>query len=57
MTREEILPIARKHGFAGCEVGCRMVGLVNEILALNSQDVSIDELHARVHENDMESAE
>lgn len=57
MTREEILPIARKHGFAGCEVGFRMVSLVNEILALNSQDVSIEELHARVHENDLESAE
>ena len=57
MTRDEILPLARKHGFAGCEVGFRMVSLINEILALNSQDVTIDELHARVHENDQESAE
>ncbi len=38
MTREEILPIARKHGFAGCEVGVRMVGLINEILDLLNQD-------------------
>lgn len=57
MTRDEILPLARKHGFAGCEVGFRMVSLINEILALNSQDVTIEELHSRVHENDKESAE
>ena len=41
MTRDEILPIARKHGFAGCEVGFRMVSLVNEILALNKQCICV----------------
>lgn len=34
MTRDEILPLARKHGFAGCEVGIRMIGLINEIIEL-----------------------
>ncbi|WP_396189819.1 hypothetical protein [Flavobacterium sp.] len=48
MTREEILPIARKHGFAGCEVGIRMVGLVNEILSMQSGNVGIDELYEAV---------
>lgn len=32
VTAEQIMPLARKHGFAGCEVGVRMVGLINEIL-------------------------
>lgn len=34
MTRDDILPLARKHGFAGCEVGIRMIGLINEIIEL-----------------------
>lgn len=34
MTIDEILPLARKHGFAGCEVGIRMIGLINEIIEL-----------------------
>ncbi len=42
MTREDILPLARKHGFAGCEVGCRMVGLINEILELIKQQQQQD---------------
>lgn len=37
MTRDEILPLARKHGFAGCEVGIRMIGLINEIIGLIKQ--------------------
>ncbi len=48
MTREEILPLARKHGFAGCEVGIRMVGLINEILSMQAGDVGIDELYEAV---------
>lgn len=48
MTREEILPIARKHGFAGCEVGNRMIGLINEILGMQAGDVGIDELYEAV---------
>jgi len=31
MKREELLPIAQKHGFGGFEVGCRMLDLVAEI--------------------------
>jgi len=37
MTLEEILPLARKHGFAGCEVGVRMLGLINEIIEMIKQ--------------------
>lgn len=37
MTRDEILPLARKHGFAECEVGIRMIGLINEIIELIKQ--------------------
>lgn len=32
VTAEQIMPLARKHGFAGCEVGVRIVGLINELL-------------------------
>lgn len=39
MTRDEILLVARKHGFASCEVGFRMVGLINEILAEFEKDL------------------
>lgn len=31
MERKDILPLAREHGFGGFEVGCRMIGLINEI--------------------------
>lgn len=34
MKREELLPIAQKHGFGGFEVGCRMLDLVAEIEAM-----------------------
>ena len=57
MTREDILPIARKHGFGGFEVGVRMVGLVNEILTLALAEVDIQELHRQVHESDQQEAE
>lgn len=61
MKREELLPLALKHGFGHCEVGCRMLDLVAEIEALAldkayqiaSSDISQLEqenrqLHARV---------
>lgn len=31
MERKDVLPLARGHGFGGFEVGCRMMGLINEI--------------------------
>lgn len=57
MTREEILPIAKKHGFGGFEVGVRMVGLVNEILIMALAEVDIEDLHQQVHENDKPEAQ
>lgn len=57
MTREDILPIAKKHGFGGFEVGVRMVGLVNEILIMALAEVDIKDLHRQVHENDKREAE
>lgn len=61
MKREELLPIALKHGFGHCEIGCRMLDLVAEIEAMaldkSYQIVSSDiaqleqenrQLHARI---------
>lgn len=31
MTREELLPLALKHHFGHCEVGVRLMALVDEI--------------------------
>lgn len=52
MTREDILPIAKKHGFGGFEVGVRMIGLINEILTTALDGIDIETLHKAVHEND-----
>lgn len=38
MTRDELLPIALRHGFGHCEVGVRMIGLVHEIIELCARD-------------------
>lgn len=37
MTRDELLQIAKKHCFGGFEVGCRMMGLVDEIEQITIQ--------------------
>lgn len=31
MKREELLPLAQKHGFGGFEVGIRLLGLIEDI--------------------------
>ena len=33
LTREQLLPIALEHGFGHCEVGHRLVSLVNRIVS------------------------
>lgn len=57
MTREDILPIARKHGFGGFEVGVRMVGLINEILAIAMSEIDINDLHRHLNNEKTQGAE
>lgn len=57
MTREDILPIARKHGFGGFEVGVRMVGLINEILAIAMSEIDINDLHRHLNNEKTQEAE
>lgn len=37
MERKELLELALKHSFGHCEVGCRMMGLVDEIEQITVQ--------------------
>lgn len=57
MKREDILPIAKKHGFGGFEVGVRMVGLINEILAIAMSEIDIKDLHRHVNNDKTQGAE
>ena len=42
MKREELLPLALKHNFGHCEIGTRLMGLVDELEMI---------LTARAYEN------
>ena len=46
MERKELLQIAKRHGFGGFEVGCRMRGLIDEV-----EQLAVDAAYSLVRED------
>ena len=46
MKREELLPLAQKHGFGGFEVGIRLIGLIEDI-----EKIAMDLAHTKFIED------